>query len=195
MAKRPRDAIWGQAIAYPLYCNYAAVLGILVVAATQHRFDGEAIWNPPTLFVRLLEKDPSSGTRAAVFFAGLALVVSQLGSSIPGNALAGGIDLASTFPKYINIRRGAYITALISPAVNPWRLVNTATIFLTVLSSYGIFLAPMTGMMTANYLIVCKRKFKVDDLYRGDKGSIYWYTWGVNWRAPVAVSDPLCDPS
>ncbi|KAJ6440557.1 NCS1 nucleoside transporter family protein [Purpureocillium lavendulum] len=186
LAKRPRDAIWGQAIAYPLYCNYAAVLGILVVAATQHRFDGEAIWNPPTLFVRLLEKDPSSGTRAAVFFAGLALVVSQLGSSIPGNALAGGIDLASTFPKYINIRRGAYITALISPAVNPWRLVNTATIFLTVLSSYGIFLAPMTGMMTANYLIVCKRKFKVDDLYRGDKGSIYWYTWGVNWRAPVA---------
>src|SRR5699024_8050097 len=81
LAKRPRDAIWGQAIAYPLYCNYAAVLGILVVAATQHRFDGEAIWNPPTLFVRLLEKDPSSGTRAAVFFAGLALVVSQLGSS------------------------------------------------------------------------------------------------------------------
>jgi NCS1 family nucleobase:cation symporter-1 len=188
LARKPSDAMIGQAIAYPLYGTFASVVGILVVAATQHRFDGEAIWNPPTLFVRLLQNDDSSGTRAALFFAGLALVISQLGSSIPGNAIAGGIDLASTFPRFINIRRGAYITAIVSPIVNPWRLVNTATIFLTVLSSYGVFLAPMTGMMTAHYLIVSKSKMKVEDLYRANKGSIYWYTSGVNWRAPLVVS-------
>ncbi|KAL6411529.1 NCS1 nucleoside transporter family protein [Ilyonectria robusta] len=185
LARRPGDAIWGQAFAFPFYGIFASILGILVTAATQDRM-GEAIWNPPTLFVRLLEKDNSAGTRAAVFFSGLALVVSQIGSNLPGNALAGGIDLSSVFPRYINIRRGAYITAILSPIVNPWRLVNTATIFLTVLSSYGVFLAPMTGLMVASYLVVCKQKLNVDDLYRGDKGSIYWYTWGVNWRAPVA---------
>lgn len=186
LARRPGDAIWGQAFAFPFYGIFASILGILVTAATQDRM-GEAIWNPPTLFVRLLEKDNSAGTRAAVFFSGLALVVSQIGSNLPGNALAGGIDLSSVFPRYINIRRGAYITAILSPIVNPWRLVNTATIFLTVLSSYGVFLAPMTGLMVASYLIVCKQKLNVDDLYRGDKGSVYWYTWGVNWRAPIAV--------
>lgn len=190
LATRPRDAVWGQAVAYPLYCTFAAVLGILVVAATQNRFGGEAIWNPPTLFVRLLQRDEGAGTRAAVFFAGLALVTSQVGSNVPGNALAGGIDLASTFPRYINIRRGAYITALVSPAVNPWRLVNTATVFLTVLSSYGVFLAPMTGLMAAGYLVVGRAKVKVDDLYRGDAAGIYWYWHGVNWRAPVAVRGP-----
>ncbi|KAH7153467.1 NCS1 nucleoside transporter family protein [Dactylonectria macrodidyma] len=186
LARRPSDAIWGQAFAFPLYGIFASVLGILVTAATQERMGGEAVWNPPTLFVRLLENDPSAGTRAAVFFAGLALVVSQIGSNLPGNALAGGIDLSSVFPRYINIRRGAYIVALLSPAVNPWRLVNTATIFLTVLSSYGVFLAPMTGLMAASYVVVSKQKLNVDDLYRGDKTSIYWYTWGVNWRAPIA---------
>lgn len=196
LATRPRDAILGQAVAYPLYGTFASVLGILVVAATQHRFDGEAIWNPPTLFVRLLEKNETPGTRAALFFAGLALCISQLGSSIPGNAIAGGIDLASVFPKYINIRRGAYITAILSPIVNPWRLVNTATIFLSVLSSYGVFLAPMTGMMTAHYVLVAKNKMKVEDLYRADKSSIYWYSYGVNWRAPITVrSHPLPRPS
>ncbi|KAF7552927.1 hypothetical protein G7Z17_g3992 [Cylindrodendrum hubeiense] len=186
LARRPRDAIWGQVFAFPLYSIFASVLGILVTAATQVRMDGEAIWNPPTLFVRLLEKDNSAGTRAAVFFAGLCLVISQIGSNVPGNALAGGIDLSSVFPRFINIRRGAYIVALLSPIVNPWRLVNTATIFLTVLSSYGVFLAPMTGLMVASYNIVGKQKLNVDDLYRGDKSSVYWYTWGVNWRAPIA---------
>ncbi|KAF7585301.1 hypothetical protein BBP40_011297 [Aspergillus hancockii] len=186
LARRPRDAIWGQVFAFPFYSSFTSVIGILVTAATQNRLGGEAVWNPPTLFVRLLEKDNSSGTRAALFFAGLALVISQIGSNVPGNALGGGIDLASTFPRYLTIRRGAYLVAILSPMVNPWRLVNTATTFLTVLSSYGVFLAPMTGLMTASYLAVNKQKLNVDDLYCGDGRSIYWYTRGINWRAPVA---------
>jgi NCS1 family nucleobase:cation symporter-1 len=97
--------------------------------------------------------------------------------------------MAATFPKYINLRRGAYITVLLSIACNPWKLVNTATTFLAVLSSYSVFLGPMIGSMTAAYFIVMQRKIKVEDLFpdRGDR-SIYWYTYGVNWRAPVAVS-------
>jgi NCS1 family nucleobase:cation symporter-1 len=187
LARRPRDAIWGQIFAFPFYSTFTSVLGILVTAATQKRLGGEAVWNPPMLFVRLLEKDNTPGTRAAIFFAGMALAISQIGSNLPGNALAGGIDLASTFPRYLNIRRGAYLVAILSPVVNPWRLVNTATTFLTVLSSYSVFLAPMTGLMTASYLMVNKRKLNIDDLYCGDSRSIYWYTRGANWRAPVAV--------
>ncbi|PTB38740.1 hypothetical protein M441DRAFT_71094 [Trichoderma asperellum CBS 433.97] len=186
LARKPMDAVWGQLIPYGVYSILTSVIGILVVGATQKRFDGEAVWNPPTIFVRLLEKDNSPGTRAALFFAGVALCISQIGSNVPGNALAGGIDLSSVFPRYINIRRGAYITAILSPIVNPWQLVNTATTFLSVLSSYGVFLAPMTGMMFANYVFVNKRKVKVDDLYHGHSGSIYWYNYGINFRAPVA---------
>jgi NCS1 family nucleobase:cation symporter-1 len=187
LAPKPGDAIWGQVVAFPLYSIFGSLIGILVTAATQNRLGGQAVWNPPTLFVSLLEKDNSSGTRAAVFFAGLALSVSQLGTNLPGNALPGGLDLASVFPQFINIRRGAYIIAILSPIVNPWRLVNTATTFLTVLSGYGVFLAPMTGLMAAHYLLVCRQKVNVADLYTGDRASIYWYTAGINWRAPVAV--------
>lgn len=186
LARRPRDAIMGQALAFPLYSILGSVIGILVTAATQNRL-GEPYWNPPSLFARLLELDPSAGTRAAAFFAGLALAISQLGSNLPGNALSGGLDLASVFPKYINLRRGAYIVALLSPVVNPWRLVNTATTFLTVLSGYSVFLAPMTGIMAGHYVIVARCKVNVDNLYIGDSSSIYWYTSGINWRAPVAV--------
>lgn len=99
-----------------------------------------------------------------------------------------GFDLAAIFPKYINIRRGAYLTALVSIACNPWKLVNTATTFLTVLSSYSVFLGPMTGLMISSYFVINKEKIKVDDLFIGTSDSIYWYTWGVNWRAVIGVS-------
>lgn len=45
--------------------------------------------------------------------------------------------------------------------------------------------------MISSYYIVNKRKIKVDDLFRGNRESVYWYTWGINWRAPIAVSMPL----
>ena len=101
-----------------------------------------------------------------------------------------GFDMAATFPRYINLRRGAYITVLASIACNPLKLVNTATTFLAVLSSYSIFLGPMVGSMIASYFAVIRRKIKVEDLFpcHEDNRGIYWYTNGVNWRAPVAVS-------
>ncbi|KAL1849931.1 hypothetical protein VTK73DRAFT_9779 [Phialemonium thermophilum] len=186
-AARPRHALVGQAAAFPVYGILCSVVGILVTAATQNRFGGDALWNPADLFARLVNDHPhSSRTRAASFFAALALCVSQIGVNVPGNALSGGFDLAATFPRFVNIRRGAYLTAVLSVVVNPWQLVNTATTFLTVLSSYSIFLGPMTGLMVVSYLVVNRRKINVDDLYRGDASSIYWFSYGLNWRAPVA---------
>lgn len=183
-ARQPRDAVWGQLISFPFYAITCSIVGILVTAATQERYGG-AQWNLPTLLSAIIEHG-GSRSRAAAFFGGAALVVSQIGVNVPGNALAGGFDMAATFPQFINIRRGAYLTALLSIACNPWKLVNTATTFLAVLSSYSVFLGPMTGLMISSYFIINKRKIKVDDLFVGSDSSIYWYTWGINWRAAVA---------
>ena len=188
-ASRPRDAILGQMISFPLYGILSSIIGILVTAATQQRY-GEAYWMLPELFVAVIDNG-GSRSRAAAFFVGAALVISQIGVNVPGNSLSGGFDFAATFPKFLNIRRGAYLTVILSIACCPWKLVNTATIFLTVLSSYSVFLGPMTGLMVSSYMIVNKRKIKVDDLFRGNSQSIYWFTYGINWRAVVAVSLPF----
>ncbi|KAJ5980236.1 Allantoin permease [Penicillium waksmanii] len=177
-ARRPKDAVWGQLISFPFYAITCSVIGILVTAATQERYGG-AMWNLPTLLSAVIENG-GSRSRAAAFFGGAALVISQIGVNVPG------FDMAATFPQYINIRRGAYLTALLSIACNPWKLVNTATTFLAVLSSYSVFLGPMTGLMISSYFVINKRKIKVDDLFVGDSSSIYWYTCGLDWRAAVA---------
>ncbi|EYE96758.1 nucleobase cation symporter-1 family protein [Aspergillus ruber CBS 135680] len=185
-AKRPRDAILGQLISCPMYAIACSVIGILVTAATQERY-GEALWNLPDLLGAVIRQG-GSRSRTAAFFGGAALAISQIGVNVPGNALSGGFDLAATFPKYINLRRGAYITALLSVVCNPWKLVNTATTFLSVLSSYSVFLGPMIGIMIASYLVVHRRRIKVEDLFpmQSPRDSIYWYSYGVNWRAAIA---------
>ena len=62
-----------------------------------------------------------SRARAATFFLGLVFILSQLSINVPGNVLAGGLDVASVLPKYINLRRGAYILAALSVVPNPWQ--------------------------------------------------------------------------
>lgn len=161
----PQDAFFGQAVSSPLAYVFCSMTGILVTAATQHRFPGlPPVWNLPQLLVLLQDAAPTAGTRAIMFFAGAALVASQLGINVGGNAMSGGFDIAALLPRRLTIRRGAYVTALLSPAVNPWRLVNTATVFITVMGSYSVFLGPMVGLMVAAYYGVHRRRLRVVDL-------------------------------
>ena len=87
-ARKPSDAIQGQAIVFAPYAVFSCIVGILVTGATERRY-GKAYWNLPDLFGAMIE---SGGTRSrcAAFFGGFALIVSQIGVNVAGNALAGG---------------------------------------------------------------------------------------------------------
>ena len=64
--------------------------------------------------------------------------------------------------------------------------MNGTSNFLSVMGGYAVFLGPFTGVMFADYYIIRKRLLKLSDLYEESERSIYWYTHGINWRAPVA---------
>ena len=87
--RRPRDAILGQLVSFPAASILCSIIGVLVTAATQKRY-GEALWNLPTLLSKIIETG-GSPSRAAAFFAGVALIISQMGVNVPGNALSGGL--------------------------------------------------------------------------------------------------------
>ncbi|KAK4939986.1 hypothetical protein LTR10_019838 [Elasticomyces elasticus] len=175
-----------QLIAAPLTIAITATIGIIVTSASKDIL-GEIVWNPIYLLADIQQEYHSSPrARAGVFFASMGLVSSQLAISVVLNSVSTGMDMAGLCPKYINIRRGAYIMVVIGIATQPWQLLSTATRFLKVLSGFGVFMAPATGVMLADYHVVRRCKLKLNDLYTGDSSSIYWYNKGVNWRAPVA---------
>ncbi|KIW90261.1 uncharacterized protein Z519_08905 [Cladophialophora bantiana CBS 173.52] len=176
-----------QLVAAPITIAVTATIGIIVTSAAKDILGGDIIWNPIYLLADIQEEYHSSPrARAGVFFGSLGLVSSQLAISVVLNSVSTGMDMAGLCPKYINIIRGSYIMAVIGIATQPWQLLSTADKFLKVLSGFGVFMAPATGVMLADYHVVRRTKLKLNDLYTGDSSSIYWFNKGVNWRAIVA---------
>ena len=93
-------------------------------------------------------------------------------------------------PKYLNIRRGCILAAIISAWVMvPWKILSSASTFLAFMGGYAVFLAPMSGIMAADYWIVKKRHIDVPGLY--DPHGRYRYWNGVNWQGLVAFVVPV----
>lgn len=90
----------------------------------------------------------SHGGRAAAAFGAIGLIIVTLGINISANSISAANDLMSFAPKYINIRRGQLLAAVIgSWAFVPWKILASAKNFLAFLGGYTIFLGPMTGIL------------------------------------------------
>ncbi|ERT01310.1 hypothetical protein HMPREF1624_02553 [Sporothrix schenckii ATCC 58251] len=177
-----RHYIGGSTLSAFLVGTIVSFVGLVTTSAAQSIY-GEVYWNPPDLLMVMMDSGHgSSKARAGVFFLSFGFCLTAMFENICGNAVAGGIDLAGILPRYINIRRGAFLTFLAIWVVQPWQLVNKATTFINVLSSFSVFLAPLIGIMTTDFYLVRRQKIRLSHLYR-PHDSIYWFAGGFNWRA------------
>lgn len=68
--------------------------------------------------------------RAAAFFASFAWALTTLGTNISANSLSAANDMTVLFPRYINIRRGQIICALLAGwALCPWEILARSAWF------------------------------------------------------------------
>ena len=184
-ARRPGDQVFGQWFSIITFGTILPLFGCLTGSATVKLY-GQAIWNPPDILLQWLNDDYNSKARAGAFFAGIGLVVCQLAINTIDNAFSAGMDLAGLIPKYINIRRGAYIALILSIAMCPWELLSSASTFISVMGAYSVFLGPMCGIQICDYFVIRSRRMKLSDLYTPAPSGIYYYFHGVNPRAFVA---------
>jgi cytosine/uracil/thiamine/allantoin permease len=87
------------------------LLGIFTAAAAQTAY-GSIIWNPIEI-INLWMQSGSHGGRAAAAFGAIGLIIVTLGINISANSISAANDLMSFCPKYINIRRGQLLAAVI----------------------------------------------------------------------------------
>ncbi|ORX43457.1 NCS1 nucleoside transporter family [Hesseltinella vesiculosa] len=167
------DIVWSQLITMPLGFFLTSFIGIVVTGASVHLY-GEALWNPIDILDRM-------ENRAAVFFLAFAFAFATLGTNLCANSIPVGADMSAVWPRYINQRRGGYLCAAIAMCLNPWNLLSGAQNFLNFLTAYTIFLSPITAILITDFYIVKKRKLLVNQLY--DPKGVYWYKFGLNWRA------------
>lgn len=169
----------------PLTIIVTALCGIIITSASATIY-GQYFWNPFELLLHIQSTSLTPSARAGTFFAGLCFLASQMALCIVLNAISTGMDMAALCPRWINIRRGCYILTVIAIAICPWNFVNTVTTFINVLSGWSIFLSGMTGILIFDYFLVRRGELHTGDMYRGNKTSAYWYTFGFNWRAIFA---------
>ena len=100
------------------------------------------------------------------------------------NVIPWGADSTVLLPRYINIKRGMYISYILGIIICPWRILKSATSFLQFLGGYSIFLGPFVGIFLTDYLVCRRGNIYLPDLYTPE--GRYWYRLGVNWRAVVA---------
>jgi len=175
-----------QAFIIPVVFTVVGLLGIFTAAASQNAY-GHTIWNPIEIVGHWADSGSSAG-RAASAFGAIGLIIVTLGINISANSISAANDLVSFCPKYINIRRGQILAAVIgSWAFVPWKILASASGFLSFLGGYTIFLGPMTSILITDYYIVRRGKVSVPDLYNFH--GIYRYSpkFATNWRAVVAL--------
>jgi len=178
-AKSPRTVVWTNIFALTVPVTLCAILGVVVTSAVEVIY-GISTWNP-------LEVCTLWESRAAAFFAALCWALAAIATNISANSTAVGNDLMILFPKFINIRRGQYICAVLGVAACPWILQNSANNFVAFLGGYSIFLGPVAGILISDCYILRRRRLDIPALYSPGYGQ-YWYTAGFNWRAIVAFT-------
>jgi NCS1 family nucleobase:cation symporter-1 len=144
-----------------------------------------AIWDPLKLLESFLNEG-GSAQRFGVFCIAAAFALAQLGTNIAANSISAGTDMTALAPRWISIRRGGYICALVGLVMCPWNLLSDTNNFTTYLSAYSVFLSSIAGVMICDYYVVRKGYLQIKDLYSGKKTGPYYYTLGFHWRGYAA---------
>ena len=184
-ARKPKDALWSQLFTIPIGFAVTSFIGIIVSSSSAVIYGDDPVWNPLNLLGRFLE-GANSGERFGVFIIAAAFTLTQLGTNIAANSISAGTDLTALLPRYLNIRRGGYICAIVGLAMCPWNLLSSSNNFTTYLSAYSVFLSSIAGVIICDYYVVRKGYFQIRDLYSARKSGPYYSTFGFSWRGYTA---------
>ncbi|KAK8056219.1 hypothetical protein PG993_001446 [Apiospora rasikravindrae] len=179
-AKHRNSPTLAQLTALPVTVTLVALAGIVTTSACAEML-GQVEWNPMVMLQTVQVRYYTASCRAGTFFAGLGLLSVTVFINYTQNCVSSGMDIAMLAPRYVSRRRGSVIFALLGVLANPWRFLTQATTFITVLSSFGVFMSPAAAVLVVDFWLVRRTKWNIPDLYSPE--GIYWFWNGLNWRA------------
>ncbi|WVQ82454.1 hypothetical protein IAT38_004583 [Cryptococcus sp. DSM 104549] len=181
--KKP-SAAYIQLIVIPILFSVLSIFAAISAACTQYVYGGDTGYYQPYDIVALW--NTSAGGRCAMFLASLVWALANVTTNITANSISAANDMTSLAPKYLNIRRGQLIAITVGVwGFAPWKVLNSASNFLTFMSSYSIVLAPIGVLMAFDFFVVKHQRLDIYELYK--PRGIYRFDKGWNWRAYVAL--------
>lgn len=179
------DVTWSQGVGIVISKVLVMFLGTVTTAVCTNVL-GKSYWNVWDLYNAILNEYWTPGARAGMVFASFGMILAILITNAGSNSLPVGADLTGIFPRWLTIVRGQVICAVLAPLLVPWKIIASATSFLTFLGSYTVFLMPICACMIVDYWVVRGGNFHVPSLYVSTSGSPYTYYKGWNLRMLAA---------
>lgn len=177
-AKSRKSMVWGNLIGLPVNMVFFSALTLLITAGGYVVF-GELLTNPADIVERAA--NPALNVIAALTFFAATVGINLVANFVP--AINGIANLA---PHKLSFKTSGLITSFFALIIGGlWvGLINSIGIanFVNTLSAA---LAPLYGILIADYYLIRKQKLSVPDLYAKSSGA-YYYQNGWNYRALVA---------
>jgi NCS1 family nucleobase:cation symporter-1 len=184
-ARSQRDQVLGQAFGLPTTMGLYSFIGVAVTSAAFVIYkdlpaaDQKNLWNPTFLLTQFENK-------IVLIVAMVALCIATLATNIAANVVSPANDFAHLWPRRISFRIGGFITGLIGVLIQPWRLLENASVYIDKwLVGYSLLLGAVGGVLIADYIVVRRTELDQAGLYR--KKGPYWYAGGFNPAAIVAL--------
>lgn len=175
----------GNFTGLPVSLTFFTFLALFITAGSYivlQGGEGEPLTNPADI-VGLV------GNVFLTIIAAITFVIATVGINLVANFIPPAYDLANLAPKHITFKIGGYITATLGFIIGALWVALIANIGLaTFVDTLGAILAPLYGVLVADYYIIRRRQLNVADLFSADPAGTYFYKKGWNLRAVVAIA-------
>ncbi|UUP18971.1 NCS1 family nucleobase:cation symporter-1 [Nitratireductor thuwali] len=166
---------WGL----PVSMAFFSFIALFVTAGTVVLF-GEKLVNPADIVERV-DNVLLTLIAAVTFFA------ATVGINLVANFIPPAYDIANLNPEKISARMGGVITAVIAFFIGALWMPVISNIGITgFVDTLGAFLAPLYGILVADYYFVRRGAVSVDDMFSSDPEGAYFYGNGWNQKALIA---------
>lgn len=170
-----RGNFWGLPVSIALF----SFIALFVTAGTVVLF-GEKLVNPAEIVDRV-DNFWLTLIAAITFFA------ATVGINLVANFIPPAYDIANLAPERISARTGGLITAAIAFFIGALWVSFISTVGIAAfVDTLGAVLAPLYGILVADYYLVRKQQLDLDALFSADPRGPYYYEGGWNKRAITA---------
>ncbi len=147
---------------------------------------GDPLTNPAEIIEQV-------GSPALTIVAALTFLTATIGINLVANFIPPAYDLSNLAPQRISFKRGGYLTAVFGFIIGAlWVAVIDQIGLPTFVDTLGAVLAPLYGILVADFYVVQRRVLKIEAMFSMDPSQPYFYEKGWNYRALGAFGIAAC---
>src|SRR6201991_1498259 len=183
-AKSEQQMKIGNFLGLPVNFIVFAIITVIVTSGSATVF-GQMIMDPVAIVGHIQNK-------VAVVIGSVTFIIATMGINIVANFLSPAYDIANLFPKHVDFKRGGLIASILAVLVCPWIFVDSAKAITIFVSVFGAVLAPLYGVMMADFYLIKKQQVQTAELYTMSPKGRFYYDGGWNRMGVIALAVSGC---